>query len=132
MQYETFIDNYTPELQLMDALDMLKHFEPKAAEILDQWASESNNEKTDASLPQKDPTPRVFSQDIQLLSTDWAPQYKSQGDLIDISSPDNDEELTWESLYLQRNRYPIRHDVYLSSDRPQTSKDDLYEGSTLE
>ena len=46
MQYETFIENYTPELQLVDALDMLKHFEPKAAEILDQWASESNNERT--------------------------------------------------------------------------------------
>ena len=132
MQYETFLENYTPELQLIDALDMLKHYEPNAAEILDRWASESNNEKSDVELPQKDPNPEVFSQDIQLLSTDWAPQYKSQGDLIDISSPDNDEELTWESLYRQRNRYPIQHDVYLSSDRPQTSKDDLYEGSTLE
>ena len=124
MQHETFLENYTPELQLIDALDMLKHYESDAAGILDRWASESNNEKTDASLPQKDPNPEVFSQDIQLLSTDWEPQYKSQGDLIDISSPDNDEELTWESLYLQRNRYPIRHDVYLSSDHPQTSKDD--------
>ena len=124
MQYETFLENYTPELQLIDALDMLKHYEPDAAKILDRWASESNNEKTDASLPQKDPNQEVFSQDIQLLSTDWEPQYKSQGDLVDISSPDNDEELTWESLYLQRNRYPIRHDVYLSSDHPQTSKDD--------
>jgi hypothetical protein len=124
MQYETFLENYTPELQLIDALDMLKHYEPDAAKILDRWASESNNEKSDVELPQKDPTPRVFSQDIQLLSTDWEPQYKSQGDLIDMSSPDNDEELTWESLYLQRNKYPIRHDVYLSSDHHQISTTD--------
>ena len=88
MQYETFIDNYTPELQLIDALDMLKHFEPKAAEILDQWASESNNERTGEEPHQMGPTQTTFSQDIQLLSVDWEPQYKSQGDLIDISSPD--------------------------------------------
>ena len=122
MQYETFIDNYTPELQLMDALDMLKHFEPKAAEILDQWASESNNERTGEEPLQMGPTQPAFSQDIQLLSTDWEPQYKSQGDLIDISSPDNDGELTWESLYLQRNKYPIQHDVYLSLHHPQPTK----------
>ena len=124
MQYETFIDNYTPELQLIDALDMLKHFEPKAAEILDQWASESNNGRTGEEPHQMGPTQPTFSQDIQLLSVDWEPQYKSQGDLIDISSPDNDGELTWESLYLQRNKYPIQHDVYLSSDHPQTTKFD--------
>ena len=124
MQYETFIENYTPELQLIDALDMLKHYEADAAEILDHLASHSSNEKISVEPPQKDPNSESFSQDIQLLSTDWEPQYKSQGDLVDISSPDNDEELTWESLYLQRNRYPIRHDVYLSSDHPQTSKDD--------
>ena len=124
MQYETFLENYTQELQLIDALDMLKHYEPDAAKILARWASESNNEKTDAALPQKDPSREVFSQDIQLLSTDWEPQYKSQGDLVDISSPDNDEELTRESLYLQNNKYPIQHDVYLSLDHPQTTKFD--------
>ena len=124
MQYETLIDNYTPELQLIDALDMLKHFEPKAAEILDQWASESNNEKTGEEPLQMDPTQPIFSQDIQLLSTDWEPQYKFQGDSINISLPDNDEELTWESLYLQRNKYPIQHDVYLSLHHPQTTKFD--------
>ena len=132
MQYETFIDNYTPELQLIDALDMLKHFEPKAAEILDQWASESNNGRTGEEPHQTGPTQPTFSQDIQLLSTDWEPQYKSQGDLIDISSPDNDGELTWESLYLQRNKYPIQRDVYLSLDHHQTTKFDWYKGSTLE
>ena len=124
MQYETLIDNYTPELQLIDALDMLKHYEPKAAEILDQWASESNNEKTDEELLQTGPTPLTFSQDIQLLSADWEPQYKFQGDSINISLPDNDEELTWESLYPQHSKYPIQHDVYLSLDHPQTTKFD--------
>ena len=124
MQYETFIENYTPELQLIDALDMLKHYEADAAEILDRWASESNNEKTDGSLPQKDPNQEVFSQDIQLLSTDWEPQYKSQGDLVDISSPDNDEEQEWEYPYPPQNRYQAQHDVYLSSDHPLTSKYD--------
>ena len=121
MQYETFIENYTPELQLVDALDMLNHYEPEAAEILDRWASESNNERIDGETHQKDPTGETFSQDIQLLSPDWEPQYKSQGDLVSISSPDSDEELTWESLYLQRNKYPIQRDVGLSLDRPQTS-----------
>ena len=124
MQYESIIKGYTPELQLIDALDMLKHYEPDAAEILDRWASESNNEKTDASLPQKDPTPEVFSQDIQLLSTDWEPQYKSQGDSISISSPDNDEEQEWEYPYPPQNRYLIQHDVDLSSDHHLTSKFD--------
>jgi len=122
MQYKTFIENYTPELQLMDALDMLKHFEPEAAEILDQWASESNNGKTDEEPLQKDPTEVTFSQDIQLLSTDWEPQYKSQGDLISISSTDNDEEQEWEYPYPPKNRYQAQPDVYLSSDPHQTSK----------
>ena len=89
MQYETFIDNYTPELQLIDALDMLKHFEPKAAEILDQWASESNNERTGEEPLQMGPTQPIFSQDIQLLSADWEPRYKSQPDSISISYSDN-------------------------------------------
>ena len=124
MQYETLIENYTPELQLIDALDMLKHYESDAAEILDRWASESNNEKTDELILQKDPNQEVFSQDIQLLSTDWEPQYKSQGDLISISSPDNDEEQEWEYPYPPQNRYQAQHDVYLSSDHPLTAKYD--------
>jgi len=122
MQYKTFIENYTPELQLMDALDMLKHFEPEAAEILDQWASESNTGKTDEESLQKDPTEVTFSQDIQLLSTDWEPQYKSQGDSISISSTDSDEEQEWEYPYPPKNRYQAQPDVYLSSDPHQTSK----------
>ena len=121
MQYTTFLKNYTPELQLIDALDMLKHFEPDAAEILDRWASESSIEKTDEELPQTDPTSLTFSQDIQLPSTDWEPQYKSQGDSINISSLDNDEAQAWEYLYPQPNKYLIQRDGDLSLDHPQTS-----------
>ena len=124
MNYEAIVEGYTDDLKLIDAIDMLSRDPFAAGEILDYVASQTNNEKNVVTLPQMNPTEPTFSQDIQLLSTDWEPQYKSQGDLVDISSPDNDEELTWESLYLQRNRYPIRHDVYLSSDHPLTSRDD--------
>ena len=132
MNYQDIIEGYTDELKLIDAIDMLKRDPFAAGEILDYVASQTNNEKTFVELPQMDPTPLSFSQDIQLLSSDWEPQYKSQGDLIDISSPDNDGELTWESLYLQRNKYPIQRDVYLSLDHHQTSKFDWYKGSILE
>ena len=113
MQYETLIKNYTPELQLIDALDMLKHYEPDAAEILDRWASESSNEKSDVETHQKDPTQETFSQDIQLLSTDWEPQYKSQGCLINISLDGTDEVQELEYPYPQQSKYPIQHDVDL-------------------
>ena len=124
MQYETLIDNYTPELQLIDALDMLKHYEPKAAEILDQWASESNTERIDGEPLQMGPTHSTFSQDIQLLSTDWEPQYKSQGDLISISSTYNDGGQEWEYPYPLHNKDLTQHDVYLSSDLHLTTKFD--------
>jgi hypothetical protein len=124
MRYEEIIENYTPEMQLIDALDYLRDRPWLSAEILDRLASDSNNEKTDASLPQKGPNPATFSQDIQLLSTDWEPQYKSQGDSISISSPDNDEEQEWEYPYPPQNRYLIQHDVDLSSDHHPTSKFD--------
>tara|TARA_R100000458_G_scaffold58460_1_gene66554 strand:+ start:3138 stop:3428 length:291 start_codon:yes stop_codon:yes gene_type:complete len=95
MNYEEFLENYTPELQLIDAIDMLTHFEPDAAEILDRWASETSNEKNVLELDQTDPKPITFSQDIQLLSADWEPHYKSQPDSISISYPENgiDEEI---------------------------------------
>ena len=124
MNYEAIVEGYTDELKLIDAIDMLSRDPFAAGEILDYVASQTNNEKNVVTLPQMNPTEPTFSQDIQLLSTDWEPQYKSQGDLIDISSPDNDGELTWESLYLQRNKYPIQHDVYLSLDHHQTTKFD--------
>ena len=90
--YDEFIKNYTPELQLIDAIDMLVHFEPNAAEILDQWASQTNTEKNVLEMTPTDPKSITFSQDIQLLSTDWEPQYKSQPDSISISVSGNDAE----------------------------------------
>ena len=124
MKYEEIVEGYNDQLKLMDALDMLSRDPFAAGEILDYVASQTNNEKNVVEPLQMGPTPLSFSQDIQLLSSDWEPQYKSQGDLINISSPDNDGELTWESLYLQHNKYPIQHDVYLSSHHPQTTKFD--------
>ena len=99
MEYDELMKNYTPEMQLLDALDYLRDRPWETAEILDQLASESSNEKIDAEPLQKDPNEPIFSQDIQLLSADWEPQYKSQGDLISISSHDNGEEQKSEYLY---------------------------------
>ena len=124
MNYEAIVEGYTNDLKLIDAVDMLSRDPLAASEILDYVASRSNNEKIDVQPLETGPTEVTFSQDIQLLSADWEPQYKSQGDLIDISSPDNDGELTWESLYLQRKKYPIQRDVYLSLDHHQTTKFD--------
>lgn len=50
MEYEEFIENYTEELQLLDALDKLSEFSTAAAETVDRLVSCSNNEKIDASL----------------------------------------------------------------------------------
>ena len=47
MNYEDFLEHYSPELELWDALDELKHFCPNAAEILDRWVSQTSIEKTD-------------------------------------------------------------------------------------
>ena len=124
MNYEAIVEGYTDDLKLLDAIDMLSRDPFAAGKILDYVASQTNNEKTSVTPLQMNPTEPTFSQDIQLLSTDWEPQYKSQGDLISISSPDNDEEQEWEYPYPPQNRYQARHDVYLSSDHPLTAKYD--------
>lgn len=56
MDYEDFIKNYPKELQLLDALDNIKRLSIKAAKTLDNQVSRTNTEKTDAGLPQKDPS----------------------------------------------------------------------------
>ena len=56
MKYEEFLENYSPELQLWDALDDIKNFCPNAAEILDRLVFQTNNEKSDVEPPQLDPT----------------------------------------------------------------------------
>ena len=124
MNYEAIKKAYddNPELAMMDAVDMLSRDPFSAGEILNYVASLPSNEKNVVTLPQMNPTEPTFSQDIQLLSTDWEPQYKSQGDSISISSTDSDEEQEWEYPYPPKNRYQAQPDVYLSSDPHQTSK----------
>ena len=56
MKYEDLIENYTPELQLIDALDYLKDQPWLASEILDHLVSHSNNGKTDVKSSPKDLT----------------------------------------------------------------------------
>ena len=117
MVYEVIIEAYKnePELQLVDALDLLSREPVAASEILDYVASRSNNEKTDVQPLETGPTEVTFSQDIQLLSADWVPQYKSQGDLINISWRDTDEEQTLELSCQGPDTYPVPFDVELPS-----------------
>tara|TARA_R100000329_G_C7533892_1_gene188364 strand:- start:96 stop:470 length:375 start_codon:yes stop_codon:yes gene_type:complete len=116
MNYEAIVEGYSDELKLIDAVDMLSRDPLAASEILDYVASRSNNEKTDVQPLETGPTEVTFSQDIQLLSADWVPQYKSQGDLINISWRDTDEEQTLELSCQGPDTYPVPFDVELPSD----------------
>ena len=116
MNYEAIVEGYTDDLKLIDAIDMLSRDPFAAGEILDYVASQTNNEKTVVTPLQTSPTEVTFSQDIQWLSLDWEPQYKSQGDSISISSNDNDEEQTLELSCQGPDTYPVPYDVDLSSD----------------
>ena len=124
MNYQDIIEGYTDELKLIDAIDMLKRNPFVAGEILDYLASQTNNGKTFATPPQMNPTEPTFSQDIQLLSTDWEPQYKSQGDSISISSNDTDEVQTLELSCQGPDTYPIPYDVDLLEDFHLTTTTD--------
>ena len=116
MNYEAIVEGYTDDLKLIDAIDMLSRDPFAAGEILDYVVSRTNNEKNVVTLPQMNPTEPTFSQDIQLLSLDWEPQYKSQGDLISISSNDTDEGQMLELSCQGPNTYPVPYDVDLPSD----------------
>ena len=54
MEYKDLIENYTPELELIDALEYLRDQPWLASEILDHLASRSSNEKTDVKSLLKD------------------------------------------------------------------------------
>ena len=56
MEYKDLIENYTPELELIDALDYLKDQPWLASEILDHLASRSSNGKNDVKPLQTDQT----------------------------------------------------------------------------
>ena len=124
MNYQDIIEGYTDELKLIDAIDMLKRDPFAAGEILDYLASQTNNGKTFATPPQMNPTEPTFSQDIQLLSPDWEPQYTSQGDLISISSNDTDEVQTLELSCQGPDTYPVPYDVDLPEDLHLTTTTD--------
>ena len=116
MNYEAIVEGYTDDLKLIDAIDMLSRDPFAAGEILDYVASQTNNEKTVVTPLQTSPTEVTFSQDIQWLSLDWEPQYKSQGDSISITLNDTDEEQTLEFSCQGPDTYPVPYDVDLSSD----------------
>ena len=54
VEYKDLIENYTPELELIDALDYLRDQPWLASEILDHLASRSSSEKTDVKSLLKD------------------------------------------------------------------------------
>ena len=116
MNYKDIVEGYTDDLKLMDAIDMLSRDPFAAGEILDHVASQTNNEKIVVTPHQKNPTEVTFSQDIQWLSLDWEPQYKSQGDSINISLNDSDEEQTLELSCQGTDMYLIPYDVELPAD----------------
>ena len=115
MDYDAIVEGYSDELKLIDAVDMLSRDPVAASEILKSVASQSNNEKIDVQLPETGPTEATFSQDIQLLSADWEPQYKSQGDSINISWRNTDEEQTLELSCQGPDTYPVPFDVEIPS-----------------
>ena len=116
MNYEAIVEGYSDELKFIDAIDMLSRDPAAASEILKNVASQSNNEKIDVQPLETGPTEVIFSQDIQLLSLDWVPQYKSQGDSINISWNDTDEEQKLEFSCQGLDTYPVPFDVDLPPD----------------
>ena len=54
MEYKDLIENYTPELELIDALNYLKDQPWLASEMLDHLASRSSSGKNDVEIPLKD------------------------------------------------------------------------------
>ena len=58
MEYEEFLANYTPELQLIEALDLLQRGRPaEAAQILERLGVGTTNGKNIEEMPHSDPTP---------------------------------------------------------------------------
>ena len=65
MDYDEIIGGYSFELQLIDALDEISRYSFDAAEILDQWASRSSNEKSAAEFRLLDPNQQSSFPDTQ-------------------------------------------------------------------
>ncbi len=56
MNYEEFLDNYVPELQLLEALDKISQYSEDVAEILSQLASDAKVEKSAEECDRPHPT----------------------------------------------------------------------------
>jgi hypothetical protein len=56
MKYEDFLKNYSPELQLLEALDSLSQYSEDAAANLDQLVSDPKDGKNVADSDHLDPT----------------------------------------------------------------------------
>lgn len=67
MDYNKIMDDYSPELQLIDMLDWLQHKLTGFEEIPEALAPHSNTARIDASSLPLDPTPAVSFPDTQLL-----------------------------------------------------------------
>lgn len=67
MQYEEFIESYSFELQLLDAIEQIKDLNPDAAETLDRWVSRSKDEKSASPHDLTDPTSTSSLPDTQSL-----------------------------------------------------------------
>tara|TARA_R100001509_G_scaffold89526_1_gene51383 strand:+ start:389 stop:562 length:174 start_codon:yes stop_codon:yes gene_type:complete len=57
MNYEKFIDGYSVNLQILDAIDLLQHLDQGALDSLDQLGVGSKDDKTCGEHGQSDPTP---------------------------------------------------------------------------
>lgn len=57
MEYEEFIENYTPELQLIEALDLLQKGKAvEAVPLLEKLGVGTKVGKNSAEMPHSDPT----------------------------------------------------------------------------
>ena len=55
MEYEKFMENYSKELQILDAIDLLQHFDPDALDCLDQLGLAPKSKKSTQSMTRRIP-----------------------------------------------------------------------------
>ena len=56
MDYEKFMEGYSLNLQILDAIDLLQHLDPDALDSLDRLGVGSKDGKTSGERDQSDPT----------------------------------------------------------------------------
>ena len=55
MDYEKFMEGYSLNLQILDAIDLLQHLDPDALDSLDRLGVGSKDDKTSEERDQSDP-----------------------------------------------------------------------------